>query len=72
MKCHNADLDSPKRDWAEGDVAGVLSITRPLKSDIERTRSGLRGAFALVAVVAATLVGFSLVLLLRSRGKTVD
>ncbi len=67
VKCHNQDKRSPKQDWQVGDVAGVLSITRPLDHDIARTRSGLRGAFALVAGIAVVLVGVSLVLLLGPR-----
>ncbi len=67
VKCHNQDERSPKRDWRIGDVAGVLAITRPLERDIERTRSGLRGAFALVAATAIVLVMLSLFLLSKSR-----
>lgn len=67
VKCHNQDTTSPKRDWNVGDVAGVLSISRPLKQEIERTRSGLRGAFALVAGIAATLITLSLILFPKSR-----
>ncbi|MEM7010249.1 MAG: protein kinase [Verrucomicrobiota bacterium] len=65
--CHNADLRSPKRDWAIGDVAGVLAITRPLDRDIERSRAGFRGAFGLFAAIAATLIALSLVLMPRRR-----
>jgi hypothetical protein len=67
VKCHNGDARSPKRDWQIGDVAGVLSVTRPLDRDIERTRSGLRGAFALVAGIAVVMVALSLLLFPRSR-----
>ena len=67
VRCHNADETSPKRDWQIGDVAGVLSISRPLQQEIERTRSGLRGAFALVAGIAATLMTISLLLFPKSR-----
>ena len=59
VKCHNNDPTSPKRDWREGDLVGVLSITRPMDQDIERTRSGLQGAFMLVGGVAILLLGFS-------------
>jgi len=69
VSCHNGDTTSPKRDWAVGDVAGVLSITRPLKHDIERTRSGLRGAFALVAGISVTLIILSLALLPKSSSR---
>ncbi len=60
IDCHNSDLTSPKRDWIAGEVAGVLSITRPLKRDIESTRSGLRSAFNAIACVATVLIGLTL------------
>ena len=67
VKCHNQDERSPKRDWKIGDVAGVLAITRPLDRDIERTRAGLRGAFALVAVTAIVPIILALAFFPRSR-----
>ena len=34
--CHNADPDSPKRDWKVGDVRGIqeLSVTQPIAANI--------------------------------------
>lgn len=60
IKCHNDDTTSPKRDWKEGDVAGVLAITRPLRHDVQTTRAGLRSAFYLIGVVALSLTTLSL------------
>jgi len=57
IKCHNTHPTSPKRDWAEGDLAGVLLITRPLDQDIERTRLGLQGAFFLIAAAVIVVIG---------------
>ena len=45
IECHNSDSASPKRDWVVGEVGGVLTITRPLKRDIDSTHSGLRRRF---------------------------
>jgi len=74
VDCHNSDLSSPKRDWIVGEVGGVLSITRPLKRDIESTRNGLHSAFNLIGCVAALLTGLTLVMFWtaksRSAGKT--
>jgi hypothetical protein len=67
VKCHNGDKASPKRDWKEGDLAGVLAITRPLDRDIARTRSGLRGAFLIMGVIGLLPVAVGLGLVLRSR-----
>ncbi len=71
VKCHNDSKTSPKRDWKEGDLAGVLEIVRPLEEDIERTRAGLGGAFALMGGSGVLLVGlsFGLVLATRSRSR---
>jgi tRNA A-37 threonylcarbamoyl transferase component Bud32 len=70
VKCHNGDRASPKMDWHEGDLAGALVINRPLDRDIARTRSGLQGAFLLMAVIGLSLVGLSLGFLVRSRKKS--
>ena len=45
VKCHNNHQQSPRKNWQKGDLAGVLAITRPLERDVQRTRSGLQGAF---------------------------
>ncbi|MDB5350675.1 MAG: hypothetical protein JWN86_1922 [Planctomycetota bacterium] len=66
--CHNNDPNSTKRDWKPGDVGGVLEIVRPLDRDIARTHEGLKGSFALMAVVSGALLALSgLVLLVRGR-----
>jgi hypothetical protein len=68
IRCHNGDDNSTKRDWKVGEVGGVLEIIRPLDRDIARTREGLRESFVIMAVVSATLLGVSgLVLVVRSR-----
>lgn len=60
--CHNhPDSRSPKKDWKEGDVVGVLKIVRPLDHEIANTQQGLRGAFSLMATIATLLVLVSVV-----------
>ena len=60
--CHNhPDSRSPKKDWKEGDVVGVLKIVRPLDREIANTQDGLRGAFRLMGTIAALLVLVSVV-----------
>ncbi|HUQ71366.1 MAG TPA: protein kinase [Planctomycetaceae bacterium] len=59
--CHNhPDSRSPKKDWKEGDVVGVLKIVRPLDREIENTQVGLRGAFLLVGTISSLLVVISI------------
>ena len=63
IQCHNQDPASPKQDWVEGEVAGVLAITRPLKRDIELTQSGLRDAYYLILISTGLLTGLTLLIL---------
>lgn len=66
--CHNhPESRSPKKDWKEGDVVGVLKIVRPLDREIENTRAGLRGAFALMGTIATSLLVISVVVLVIAR-----
>lgn len=59
--CHNhPDSRSPKKDWKEGEVVGVLKIVRPLDHEIENTQIGLRGAFLLVGVISSLLFVISI------------
>lgn len=67
--CHNTHTKSPKKDWQVGEVAGVLSITRPLDRDIQRTHDGLQGAFRLIAGIALGLLLLSFVFLPRRHRK---
>lgn len=59
IRCHNTHSQSTKKDWKLGEVGGVLEIIRPLDQDIERTRAGLRGTFALVASISGSLLALS-------------
>ena len=67
IRCHNEHPQTPKADWKEGDIRGVLEISRPLEQDIQRTARGLRGAFLMIGVFAAVLTVLALVLLSQSR-----
>ena len=68
VKCHNTHKDSPKKDWKEGDVPGVLEVIRPLDGDVQRARAGLRGTAILMAVTFGSLLGAcGLILVLTNR-----
>jgi serine/threonine protein kinase len=61
LGCHNhPDSQSPKKDWKEGDVVGVLKIVRPLDREIDNTQAGLRGAFLLMGSISSLLLVISL------------
>jgi PAS domain S-box-containing protein len=60
--CHNSHPDSPKTDWKEGDVRGVLEVIRPLDVIVAQTQEGLQGTFTLMGVMSALgLSGLALV-----------
>jgi hypothetical protein len=60
LGCHNhPDSRSPKKDWKEGDVVGVLKIVRPLEREIDNTQAGMRGAFLLMGLISSLLLVIS-------------
>jgi serine/threonine protein kinase len=67
VKCHNGHDDSTKKDWKEGEVAGVLEIIRPLDRDTERAREGLRLTLVLMAAICGSLLGLSVLLLFMGK-----
>jgi serine/threonine protein kinase len=69
INCHNADTNSTKRDWKEGEVGGVLEIIRPLSRDVSRISEGLRGTFVLMAIVSGALLALSGLVLVLRRGR---
>lgn len=69
IECHNRDPASPKRNWVEGEVAGFLSVTRPLQRDIATTEEGLRSAFHLIGGFALAFSGASLLVFWNANRK---
>jgi tRNA A-37 threonylcarbamoyl transferase component Bud32 len=67
IKCHNGHDESTKRDWKEGEVGGALEIIRPLEADAARARAGLRGTFFLMASIAGSLLGLSVLFVVFGR-----
>jgi adenylate cyclase len=67
VECHNTHPQSPRKDWQEGDVRGVLEIIRPLDKDEARVGEALRLALLLSAVVSCLLLGGSLLVVWAAR-----
>lgn len=67
VQCHNGHQDSAKKDWREGDVAGVLEIIRPLDRDTARARGGLRFTLVLMGIICGSLLGLSVLVLVVNR-----
>jgi hypothetical protein len=67
VKCHNTHPESPRKDWQEGDVRGVLEIIRPLDKDEARVSQALRLVLLLSAVVSGLLMGGSILIVWAGR-----
>jgi hypothetical protein len=70
VECHNSHPQSPRKDWQEGDVRGVLVIVRPLDKDEARVGEALRLALLLSAVASGLLLGGSMLLVWAGRRRT--
>lgn len=70
VECHNTHPDSPKTDWREGDVRGVLEVSLPLEPIKAQQRSGL-WQLATILGVLASLGGLGVMLAVgRTRNAT--
>ena len=70
VECHNTHPDSPKTDWREGDVRGVLEVSLPLERIKNQQRSGF-WQLATILGVLASLGGLGVVLAVgRTRNAT--
>jgi serine/threonine protein kinase len=70
VECHNTHPQSPRKDWQEGDVRGVLEIIRPLDRDEARVAEALRLALLLSAGVSVVLLGGSMLVVWAGRGRS--
>ena len=57
LACHNHMAESPKKDWKEGDVGGVIEIGRRLGTPAA-SGPGMIAALTLMAASAVTLAAF--------------
>jgi eukaryotic-like serine/threonine-protein kinase len=67
VECHNTHPQSPRKDWREGDVRGVLEIIRPLDKDEARVGVALRQALLYSGLLSGLLLAASLLVLAISR-----
>ncbi|MDX1697314.1 MAG: DUF3365 domain-containing protein [Thiohalobacterales bacterium] len=59
VACHNSHPQSPKKDWAVGDLVGVLEISMPLRmplADMVNTFDYLIISFIIGGIILITLV----------------
>ncbi|HYD63500.1 MAG TPA: EAL domain-containing protein [Noviherbaspirillum sp.] len=63
IACHNTHPASPKTDWKEGDVRGVLEIIRPITPFVHAAREGVGQALGAVTLIAILgLAGIALII----------
>ena len=67
VDCHNTHPQSPRTDWQEGDVRGVLEIIRPLDKDEARVSEALRFALLLSAIVSTLLLSGNMLVVWAGR-----
>ena len=70
VSCHNSHPDTPKNDWNEGDVRGVLEVSVPLEGAVGQLRFGIGGTFALLVLMTA-LVLSGLVMVVRRNARII-
>ena len=52
VACHNTHLNSPKRDWNDGDVRGILEIVQPVDKLISQVQGNLRQTFVMLGGIS--------------------
>jgi serine/threonine protein kinase len=70
VECHNSHPQSPRKNWQEGDVRGVLEIIRPLDQDEARIGEALHLALLFSAVVSGMLFGGSMLVVWAGRRRS--
>src|SRR5262249_48810894 len=60
VECHNTHPRSPRKDWREGDVRGVLVIIRPLGNEEARVHEALSLALLVSGAISGLLLGGSI------------
>ncbi|MHC0062193.1 adenylate/guanylate cyclase domain-containing protein [Nostoc sp. UIC 10890] len=62
VTCHNTDINSPKKNWEVGDVAGAWEISQSLDNLVTKTNQSLQGTFAMLGGMSVLgLSGLTLV-----------
>ena len=56
VQCHNTHPESPKTDWQEGDVRGVLAVRMPLTNAIAHTNSEIHGMLVVLAIAGGVVI----------------
>jgi PAS domain S-box-containing protein len=68
VTCHNTHLDSPKKDWKEGDIRGVLEVNHRLGE----LNSHVQGSFNFHIAIVLLTMGLGLIGLLVGLRTAID
>jgi Protein of unknown function (DUF3365) len=71
VDCHNSHPDSPKTDWKEGDVRGVLSTRISLNEVISHTHSEVREMLWVLGLAGTSVVLAFILLIYHLRGRAI-
>ncbi|WP_299490139.1 diguanylate cyclase [Acaryochloris sp. IP29b_bin.137] len=63
VKCHNTWPGSPKTDWQEGDIRGVIEITQPIDAFVAQAQAGLKSIWSTLIIIGCLAV-MSLILVI--------
>ncbi len=55
VNCHNSHPDTPKNDWAVGDVRGVLEVILPINVAQTQSENNLRATFLVLTLMTVLL-----------------
>ncbi len=70
VQCHNTHPDSPKRDWKEGDVRGVLEVQLPLSVENNNYLEYIRAVSWIITIAISVTFALAIALMLRTRSQT--
>jgi len=57
VDCHNHHPDTPKNNWKENDVRGVLEIIHPMDTMVDAAHTGTKETFVLMVMLGFLSVG---------------
>ncbi|MEB3226689.1 MAG: PAS domain-containing protein [Synechococcus sp.] len=57
IECHNSHPDSPKTDWKEGDVRGVLEVSYPLNVFFQDSQDNYQKHLARLITITGLILG---------------
>ncbi|MFM7577717.1 MAG: DUF3365 domain-containing protein, partial [Microcystaceae cyanobacterium] len=62
IACHNTDIHSPKKDWNEGEIGGIIAVIRSLDTLTPFTWTGIQQTiFTIIGLSALILSALALV-----------